>query len=210
MTTTAYSLEHIRQEYAVCGAGDTRLPALDARMADGSRLLDLQYQSHAVTPGKPPIEGLPATYTEQDDEADTLTVTLADPLAGVTVTLFYTVFAQLPAIARHAEIACTGENPISLDRAMSLCLDLPDSDYEMVELTGAWARERHVATRPLAEGVQAVSTRCAGIPATSSTPSLRSSARTAARCTGKCTVSALFTAATSWPRPTWTPTMSPG
>ena len=153
---TAYSLEHIRQEYAVCGAGDTRLPALDARMADGSRLLDLQYQSHAVTPSKPPIEGLPATYTEQDDEADTLTVTLADPLAGVTVTLFYTVFAQLPAIARHAEIACTGENPISLDRAMSLCLDLPDSDYEMVELTGAWARERHVATRPLAEGVQAV------------------------------------------------------
>lgn len=153
---TAYSLEHIRQEYAVCGAGDTRLPALDARMADGSRLLDLQYQSHAVTPGKPPIEGLPATYTEQDDEADTLTVTLADPLAGVTVTLFYTVFAQLPAIARHAEIACTGENPVSLDRAMSLCLDLPDSDYEMVELTGAWARERHVATRPLAEGVQAV------------------------------------------------------
>ena len=153
---TAYSLEHIRQEYAVCGAGDTRLPALDARMADGSRLLDLQYQSHAVTPGKPPIEGLPATYTEQNDEADTLTVTLADPLAGVTVTLFYTVFAQLPAIARHAEIACTGENPVSLDRAMSLCLDLPDSDYEMVELTGAWARERHVATRPLAEGVQAV------------------------------------------------------
>lgn len=153
---TAYSLEHIRQEYAVCGAGDTRLPALDARMADGSRLLDLQYQSHAVAPGKPPIEGLPATYTEQDDEADTLTVTLADPLAGVTVTLFYTVFAQLPAIARHAEIACTGENPVSLDRAMSLCLDLPDSDYEMVELTGAWARERHVATRPLAEGVQAV------------------------------------------------------
>ena len=153
---TAYSLEHIRQEYAVCGAGDTRLPALDARMADGSRLLDLQYQSHAVTPGKPTIEGLPATYTEQDDEADTLTVTLADPLAGVTVTLFYTVFAQLPAIARHAEIACTGENPVSLDRAMSLCLDLPDSDYEMVELTGAWARERHVATRPLAEGVQAV------------------------------------------------------
>ena len=153
---TAYSLEHIRQEYAVCGAGDTRLPALDARMADGSRLLDLQYQSHAVTPGKPPIEGLPATYTEQDGEADTLTVTLADPLAGVTVTLFYTVFAQLPAIARHAEIACTGENPVSLDRAMSLCLDLPDSDYEMVELTGAWARERHGATRPLAEGVQAV------------------------------------------------------
>ena len=57
MTTPPTHWSNIRQEYAVCGAGDTRLPALDARMADGSRLLDLQYQSHAVTPGKPPIEG---------------------------------------------------------------------------------------------------------------------------------------------------------
>ena len=127
---TAYSLEHIRQEYPVCGPGDVRLPALDACMPDGSRLLDLQYQGHTVAPGKPPIQGLPATYVEQPEEADTLTVTLADPLAGVTVRLFYTIFARLPALARHAEICCTA--PIELDRAMSLCLDLPDSDYEMV------------------------------------------------------------------------------
>ena len=152
----AYSLEHIKQEYPTCGAGDMHLPALDAQMPDGSRLLDLHYQSHAIAPGKPPIEGLPATYTEQDSEAATLTVTLADPLAGVTVKLFYTLFEQLPALARHAEIACTGQGPVQLDRAMSLCLDLPDSGYEMVELTGAWARERHVTTRPLAEVVQAV------------------------------------------------------
>ena len=95
----AYSLEHIKQEYPTCGAGDMHLPALDAQMPDGSRLLDLRYQKHTVTPGKPPIEGLPATYTEQDSEAATLTVTLADPLAGVTVKLFYTLFEQLPALA---------------------------------------------------------------------------------------------------------------
>lgn len=152
----AYSLEHIKQEYPTCGAGDMHLPALDAQMPDGSRLLDLRYQGHAIAPGKPPIEGLPATYAEQDSEATTLTVTLADPLAGVTVKLFYTLFEQLPALARHAEIACTGQGPVRLNRAMSLCLDLPDSGYEMVELTGAWARERHVTTRPLVEGVQAV------------------------------------------------------
>ena len=152
----AYSLEHIKQEYATCGTGDMHLPALDACTPDGSRLLDLHYQGHAVTPGKPTLNGLPATYTEQDDEAETLSVRLADPLAGVTVTLFYTIFAQYPAIARHAEIGYTGQGTLRLDRAMSLCLDLPDMDYEMVELTGAWARERHVVARPLAQGVQAV------------------------------------------------------
>lgn len=153
---TAYSLEHIKQEYAACGTGDMRLPALDACAPSGSRLLDLRYQDHVITAGKPPLPNLPATYAEQDSEAATLAVTLADPLAGITVKLFYTIFEQIPAIARHAEISCTGQGPIQLDRAMSLCLDLPDSDYEMIELTGAWARERHVKRRPLAEGVQAI------------------------------------------------------
>ena len=39
---------------------------------------------------------------------------------------------------------------------MSLNLDLPDDRYEMVELTGAWARERYVKTAPLHEGIQAI------------------------------------------------------
>ncbi|MFR3791842.1 MAG: alpha-galactosidase [Blautia massiliensis (ex Durand et al. 2017)] len=153
---SAYSLEHIKQEYASYGTGDMHLPALDVCAPDGSRLLDLQYQDHCIVPGKPSIEGLPSTYTEQAGEATTLTVTLADSLAGVTVTLFYTIFEQLPAIARHAEIRYTGPDTLRIKRAMSLCLDLPDCNYEMLELTGAWARERHVTTRPLVEGVQAV------------------------------------------------------
>ena len=83
----SYSLEHIKQEYPTYGTGDMHLPALDAQMPDGSRLLDLRYQGHAIVPGKPAIPGLPATYTEDPAEAQTLTVDLADPLAGVTVTL---------------------------------------------------------------------------------------------------------------------------
>ena len=30
---------------------------------------------------------------------------------------------------------------------MSMSLDLPDQDYEMIELTGSWARERSIKTR---------------------------------------------------------------
>ena len=151
-----YSLEHIKQEYPSCGAGDIHLPALDACAPNGSRLIDLHYQSHTIAPGKPALEGLPAVYVESPEEAVTLTIQLADELAGLTVTLFYTLFEGLPVITRHAEIGYTGEGALRLDRAMSLCLDLPDMEYDLVELTGAWARERHVVTRPLAHGVQGI------------------------------------------------------
>ena len=39
---------------------------------------------------------------------------------------------------------------------MSMSVDLPDMDFEMIELTGAWARERSVKERKLEHGVQAV------------------------------------------------------
>ena len=40
---------------------------------------------------------------------------------------------------------------------MSASLDLPDADWVLIGLTGAWAREAHVAERPLVPGRQAVS-----------------------------------------------------
>ena len=32
---------------------------------------------------------------------------------------------------------------------MSLCLDLPDDEYQWIQFSGAWGRERHVKTRML-------------------------------------------------------------
>lgn len=39
---------------------------------------------------------------------------------------------------------------------MSLSLDLPDSDYDMTEFTGAWSRERHPHTQHLHYGTQQI------------------------------------------------------
>ena len=36
---------------------------------------------------------------------------------------------------------------LMLQSASSMSLDLPDYHYEMIELTGAWSRERSVKTR---------------------------------------------------------------
>ena len=151
-----FSMEHIKQEYPAYGSTDYRHPAIQILQPNGSRITDLVYQSHSVVSGKPALEGLPATYCESPGEAETLTIHLRDKLLGVFVDLNYTLFADRPVIARSAKIVNGGGQDLHLTHAMSLCLDLPDSDYEFVHFSGAWSRERWMKIRKLEQGVQSV------------------------------------------------------
>ena len=151
-----FSLEHTRQEYPSYGSTDYRRPAVQILQPNGSRITDFVVLSHTVTPGKPALEGLPATYCEADSEAETLTVRLRDELLGVSLDLHYTLFADRPALARSARIVNEGTLDLHLTHAMSLCLDLPDSSYEFVHFSGAWARERWMKVRRLEQGTQSV------------------------------------------------------
>lgn len=150
------SLEHLKQEYPVYGTTDYREPALEVIQPNGSHLSDLQYAGYRIMEGKPALPGLPATYTETDDEAKTLTITLKDPLTGLTVELLYTIFARGGALARSVHFTNQGTEILHLGRAMSLSLDLPDCDYEWLQFSGVWARERHLKTRNLEPGVVSV------------------------------------------------------
>ena len=151
-----FSMEHIKQEYPVYGSGDMRYPALEILQENGSRISEFLYKGHSIYQGKPELSGLPATYVEKEEEADTLELYLEDQVSGTEITLYYTIFANVPAVARSAKITQKGDQEIVLDRAMSMSVDLPDMDFEMIELTGAWARERSVKERKLEHGVQAV------------------------------------------------------
>ncbi len=152
----SFSLEHTKQEYGVYGTTDYRRPAVEVLQKNGSRLSDFCYQSHTVTAGKPRLEGLPATYTEEDHEAETLTLRLEDPVTGVVLKLLYTIFEKGGILARSARLENQGREEVHLTTAMSLCLDLPDCDYEWLQFSGAWARERHLKVRRLEQGIQAV------------------------------------------------------
>jgi alpha-galactosidase len=144
--------EPVALEYPTEGIGDYRVPAIAVELADGSSALSLAYVRYRIIAGKPRIPGLPSTYVEADGEADTLEVTLADPTAGVEVDLRYSVFAGRPVIARSAVIRNTGAGPIELRCAMSASLDLPDADWDLMQLSGTWARERAIVERRLAPG----------------------------------------------------------
>ena len=151
-----FSLEHIRQELPSFGGTDYRAGAVEMLQPNGSRLTDLRYVSHSITPGKPALEGLPATYTEEDDEAMTLTVTLRDALTGVKAELLYTIFRDHAAIARSVRYENEGAAPVTLTRAISFCLDLPDADYEWLQFSGRWAGERQLVKRELRQGITAI------------------------------------------------------
>ena len=151
-----FSLEHLKQEYPTFGSGDTRYPAFELESADGSRVADFKYKTHEIYSGKKGIQGLPAVYVEDDSEADTLEIVLEDTFLKTEIVLSYTIFNGRPVITRHARFACGNENGITLLNCMSGCLDLPDKEYEMVELAGTWNRERHPHTRKLCYGTQGV------------------------------------------------------
>jgi hypothetical protein len=62
-------------------------------------------------------------------------------------------------VTRSARLVNGGDASLTLTRALSLCLDLPDAGWDLITLPGAWARERSLCRRPLAGGHQGVSSR---------------------------------------------------
>jgi alpha-galactosidase len=144
-------------EYPTPGSGDYRVPGLVIEQPDGSTVLELAYRDHRIQPGKPPLAGLPSTYAETDDEAETLEVDLADAATGLLVCVSYTIFRDVPVVARSARLRNEGPARLDVSAAMSLVLDLPDADWELIHLGGAWARERHLRTRHLVMGRQSIS-----------------------------------------------------
>ncbi|MEY8337604.1 alpha-galactosidase [Lachnospiraceae bacterium 62-35] len=151
-----FSLEHIKQEYGIYGTTDYRHPAVEILQKNGSRIADFRYNGYEVMDGKPKLAGLPATYTEEPEEAKTLTIRLADSVSGMSLELLYTIFAEGGVITRSARLSNQGKENVHVTRAMSLCMDLPDYDYEWLQFSGAWARERHLKVRRLEQGIQAV------------------------------------------------------
>ena len=84
---------------------------------------------------------------------------MKDPVTGIRLELLYTIFDRDGVIARSARFVNEGTRPVHLLSAMSMSLDLPDCDYVWMQLSGAWARERHIKNRRLEQGIQAIDSR---------------------------------------------------
>lgn len=149
----SYSLDTMPLEYATEGVGDFRISAVGVRHENGASALDLRYESHRVLPGKYAIPGLPAVYA-QESEAESLEITLKDMATDIRVILNYGVLPEYDVITRSAVIQNDGSGIVMVNRAHSLCLDIPYGHWEWIHFHGRWAKERTPERLPLIHGIQ--------------------------------------------------------
>ncbi|MDF2960066.1 MAG: alpha-galactosidase AgaN [Paenibacillus sp.] len=158
----SYSLDWLPQEYPAYGNTDFRQPAIQVQLENGSTISDLQYASHSITRGKPRLEGLPSTYAEQEEEAETLEIVLKDAVSGLKAVLVYTVYEKLNVLTRSVRLSNEGSTSLKVLRVLSMSVDFPHRDFDLLQLSGAWSRERYVEKRALVPGGQSVESRRGG------------------------------------------------
>ena len=149
-----FSLQNTRQEYPTFGLSDFRKGAFLIKQENGSEISDFKYESHKIIEGKLKLKGLPQTYVENKEDATTLEITLLDEVIKSKLKLYFTIFEDRAVITRSASFLNLSNKSINIEKAMSFNLDLPDSNYNMIQLNGAWGRERHVYDRSIKEGTQ--------------------------------------------------------
>ncbi len=132
--------------------------AVSVRNPEGDDVLSLRYQDYRILPGKKALCGLPASYAENEGEADTLEIDLRDELTGVAVTLSFTVFHAYDVLARSMVVKNEGDKPFELNDVQS-SMRLPADRYEIIHLKGAWARERQARRVAMGEGTYAIKSR---------------------------------------------------
>lgn len=154
-----FSLDVQPMEYSCNGSGDYRLAALSIKDSMGRTTTDIRYLDHKIYDGKPKLKGLPATYCNDDSEAQTLELVTVDSFTGAKVTLYYTAFANYSVVTESVKVENTGKETFEIEKVASCCVNLPSMDYNMINLSGVWSRERRVITRHLAHGIQSVASK---------------------------------------------------
>ncbi len=148
-TDRLYSKDTLPQEYSSYGSGDFRTPAVRLKQGTGSTVVDFRYDGYEVVNGKNSLEGLPHFYSQL---AKTLKLKLTDKaIPGVELYLYYSIFPE-GGLVRSAKLINNGPTAIIIEKLDSLQLDMPESNYDVISLPGAWANERQLKREPLGVG----------------------------------------------------------
>lgn len=149
-----FSMELNLQEYPSFGGTDFGTPAYEIVYSNGSSVSAFSYVSHEIFKGKKHLPGLPSTYASED--AMTIEIIMQNAMSDVQMVLSYSIFEDYAAIVRSARFINGSNEQIELTRALSLCLDLPDADYDWMQFSGAWSRERMPVVRKIDIGCTSI------------------------------------------------------
>jgi alpha-galactosidase len=128
-------------EFPGFGAGLTVEPALKVTFPDGVRDLDLRYVDHQLS-------------------GDRIVVRLKDVSRAVHVTLTYSMDNATGILSRAAMVENRTHDWIQIDQLAAASVNLPYSDdYQVSYLTGRWAGEFALQTRPVGPGATVIESR---------------------------------------------------
>ena len=150
-------------EYPTFGFGDFRAAAIRVRDlstgSDATEFIFKKFKKHKGRMAIPsPIFG-EQVYGEANEETETLEMILGDDVTGCELHLYYTLFPENDVIARHMTLINRGKAAVRLEKCMSLALDIPRGDLELISLMGEHVRERHVHRAPVGVGVKRITSR---------------------------------------------------
>lgn len=154
------TLDNALLEYPAFGEGGIIAPAIEVLNADGTNFIDLRVVDYIVHNGKPPIDGLPASYAEVGDNVQTLEIKTIDSVSNVEASLYYAVFYGYDVITRWVKITNDGENAITLLRVLSGNIAFDNKNYDVISNFGTWARERQIERAPLLHSGAVVESNC--------------------------------------------------
>ena len=143
------NLDFLPLEYSEFGKGDFRLTPIEFQMADGTFVTDFVYHKHEVIKAVYASKTLP--IGKPSDDVETLIITLKDEKYDVYLKLIYTVYASTNVIGRRV-VVDNQDEPMTIRKVMSMMVDFPEMDYELLTLQGGWIKESHKQIRPLLYG----------------------------------------------------------
>ena len=152
------SLDFLMQEYSTSNMGDFRNDCMNVRFEDGTSYSDFRYDSHSIRKGKYSIPALPA-MTAEENEAETLEIKMLGKGNRLVLTLYYAVFEDLDVITRSARLENREDKTVELKKALSVCLDMPDHNMDMITLCGRHAMERQVQRQKVEQGIYMIESR---------------------------------------------------
>ncbi|KAB8141804.1 alpha-galactosidase [Chloroflexia bacterium SDU3-3] len=133
--------QRVLHEYPAYGGTKYHEPCLAVRFADGVRDTVLAFAGAEVS-------------------GETLAIHLRDTAYPLKVSLYYRLHPGSDLIERYAVLTNEGEQPITIERALSAQWHVPwGGDYRLSYLTGRWADEFQLRREPLVRGVKLLESR---------------------------------------------------
>ena len=148
-----YCLDNRCLEWSGIGRGDYREAAAEIKMPDGSYANDFIYQEHEVIMGSTKMGTLPSAYAK-DKDCKTLKITMLDESNDVKLLLYYSVYAKTNVITRRTVLKNHNEKPLVIRKLMSMCVDMPDNNFQLITLDGGWIKEANAHKHKLSYGMR--------------------------------------------------------